>query len=266
MEYEATSEKCFDCIEANRECVLMDKDLFQQPLREQDCPICFLRLPTLHTGQVYMTCCGKIICSGCLHAPVYDNNGNTIEEKCPFCRTPFPASDEEIFEQVKKRVEMGDDEAIFELGYYYFEGMHGLPQDSAKAVGLYLRAGELGSAASYNNIGTAYDNGEGVERDEKKASHNYELAAMRGDVVARYNLGITEKEADNTDRALKHFMIAVRLGRNESLKEIKRLFMKGHATKDDYAKALRVYQAYLDEIRSDQRDKAAAFSDDYLYY
>ena len=266
MEYEATSEKCFDCIEANRECVLMDKDLFQQPLREQDCPICFLRLPTLHTGQVYMTCCGKIICSGCLHAPVYDNNGNTIEEKCPFCRTPFPASDEEIIEQVKKRVEMGDDEAIFELGYYYFEGMHGLPQDSAKAVELWHQAGELGCAASYNNIGTAYDNGEGVERDEKKASHYYELAAMRGDVVARYNLGITEKEADNTDRALKHFMIAVGFGDDNSLKMIQQMYVKGHATKDDYAKALRVYQAYLDEIRSDQRDKAAAFSDDYLYY
>ena len=28
-----------------------------------------------------------------------------------------------------------------------------------------------------------------------------------------------------------------------------------------YAKALRPYQAYLDEIKSDQRDEAAAFDD-----
>ena len=39
----------------------------------------------------------------------------------------------------------------------------------------------------------------------------------------------------------------------------------GHATKDDYAKALRAYQAYLAEIKSDQRDKAAAASADYRY-
>ena len=32
----------------------------------------------------------------------------------------------------------------------------------------------------------------------------------------------------------------------------------GHATKDDYAEALQSYQAYLDEVKSDQRDQAAA--------
>ena len=51
----------------------------------------------------------------------------------------------------------------------------------------------------------------------------------------------------------------------DSLKQIKRLFTEGHAAKDDYTKALRLYQAYLDEIRSDQRDKAAAGDEDYKY-
>jgi len=37
-------------------------------------------------------------------------------------------------------------------------------------------------------------------------------------------------------------------------------------TKDDYAKALRAHQSYLDEVRSDQRDEAAAHSDEYKYY
>ena len=44
------------------------------------------------------------------------------------------------------------------------------------------------------------------------------------------------------------------------------LSVDGHATKYDYAKALKSYQAYLSEVRSDQRDKAAAFSDRYKYY
>ena len=109
-------------------------------------------------------------------------------------------------------------------------------------------------------------NGEGVERNEKKAKHYYELAAMGGDEVARYNLGDLEEEAGNTDRALKHFMIAVGFGDGDSLKQIKQLFMKGHATKEEYAKSLRAFQSCMDEIRSDQRDKAAAFSDNYRYY
>ena len=32
--------------------------------------------------------------------------------------------------------------------------------------------------------------------------------------------------------------------------------IKGYATKDDYTKALRSYQAYLDEIKRDHRDEA----------
>ena len=55
-----------------------DEDLFKQPPRREDCPICFLRLPTLDTGRRYKSCCGKKICSGCFHAPVYDNNGNKV--------------------------------------------------------------------------------------------------------------------------------------------------------------------------------------------
>ena len=42
--------------------------------------------------------------------------------------------------------------------------------------------------------------------------------------------------------------------------------MAGCATKEDYAKALQAYQAYLDEIKSGQRDEAAVFSDEYKYY
>ena len=40
----------------------------------------------------------------------------------------------------------------------------------------------------------------------------------------------------------------------------------GDTTKDDYANALRLYQAYLVEIKTDQRDEAVAFSDENRYY
>ena len=42
--------------------------------------------------------------------------------------------------------------------------------------------------------------------------------------------------------------------------DIKHNCVRRYATKDDYAKALRSYQSYLDEIKSGQRDEAAAES------
>ena len=185
---------------------------------------------------------------------------------CPFCRKPAPTSDEEMIERYKKRMEIDDVEAIFGLGSFYNEGMYGLPQDHNKALELWHRAAKLGNTASHYNIGGAHHRGDGVERDEKKAVHYYELSAMGGDVEARHNLGASEGRAGNMDRALKHYMIAAGGGSNKSLETIKKMFMHRDATKDDYTKALRAYQAYLVEIKSAQRDEAAAFNDANKYY
>ena len=242
-----------------------DEALFKQPPQRDECPICFLQIPTLETGSKYYSCCGKTICSGCIYAPVYDNNGNKIKKKCPFCRTPTPSSLEDAIDLLKNRVNMGDAIAMYCLGCLRNID-RGFPQNTDKALELWHRAGELGCTKAYHNIGNAYINGRGVERDEKKAKHYWELAAMGGDESARHNLGVFECNAGYYDRALKHLMIAVEFGNSGSLKKIKQLYAIGYASKDDYAKALKAYQAYLEDIKSDQRDKAAAFDDDYKYY
>ena len=239
-----------------------DEELFKQPPPAEDCPICMLLLPSLHTGYKYRLCCGKIICSGCLHAVEKRDGGVGL---CPFCRTPTPTA-KEIGEQYKKRVEVDDAEAMSNLGGCYYNGSNGLPQDYNKALELWHRAAKLGNTTSYYSIGAAYYEGNGVERDEKKAKYYWELAAMRGHVQARHNLGAFEYNAGNMDRAVKHHMIAAGVGYTESLEVIKQMFKKGEATKDDYAKALRAYQANLVEIKSAQRDEAAALGIAYKYY
>ena len=243
---------------------LHDEALFGEPPPQYgDCPICFLQLPSMNSGRRYMSCCGNTICVGCFHADVYDNLGNVIaDEKCPFCRTPVPTTDKEIIERLKKRMEVDDAYAFGMMGSYYDRGECGVPQDSAKALELYHRAGKFG----YSNIGFAYDYGEGVERDEKMASHYYELAAMEGNVTARHNLGVSEGNAGNYDKALKHYMLAVKGGHTPSVKRIQQLYKNGHVAKYHYANALRAHQAYINEIKSDQRDKAAATRDNYRYY
>jgi len=243
-----------------------DKKLFKQPPPAEDCPICFQRLPTLVGSAKTMACCGKQICNGCCYAPVYDHQGNEVDEKkCPFCRSPHPTHDEATKLNMK-RVELGDARAIQNLGFYYFKGLRGYPQDYNKGFELWHRAGELGNAVAYYSIGVAYDMGVGVERDEKKAVYYYELAAIGGDTTARHNLGIKEKRGGNMDRALKHYMIAVRGGNSGSLNQIQELYSLDLATKEDYTEALRAYQEYLVEIKSVQRDKAAAADEEKCRY
>jgi len=247
---------------------LHDEKLFKQPPPKEDCPICFMTTPLLESGWRYMTCCGKVICSGCCHAPIYDNQGNEVDnQKCPFCRTPGPKSDEEIDKRTIKRVVMNDPIAIHDLGCNYRDGTYGYPQDHTKALELYHRAAELGNALAHTCIGYSYNDGLGVEVDMEKANYFYELAAMKGETSARYYLGNIEARAGNIERALKHHMIAIKSGEVDSLNEIKQEYSNGQATKGDYTKALQSYQEYLIEIKSIQRDKAAEFDKErYRYY
>ena len=96
-----------------------------------------------------------------------------------------------------------------------------LPQDGEKAIELLLRAGQLGYALSYYSLGVHYRNGECVERDMKKAKYYTGLAAMRGSVKARHNLGHLEELLDgNLSRAIKHYSIAAGAGCDKSLEVI----------------------------------------------
>jgi len=190
----------------------------------------------------------------------------TGSELCPFCRKPSAISDDELVKRYKNRAELNDALASRNLGSFYRLETYGFPQNYAKALELYHRAAELGDSQSYYSIGNAYEFGRGVDRDEKKAIHYWELAAMEGNVDAIFNLGVIEGKAGNMDRALKHFMNAIVGGYADSLEKVRDLYSWGYATKEDYTKAQQAYQAYVDDIKSDQRDEAAAFKDEFKYY
>jgi len=259
---------------AERAAELHDEKLFKQPPPPfEDCPICFLRMPSYPSGSSYQSCCGKVICSGCGFAPVYDNQGKKDDiQKCPYCRAPAPTiiTVEDSHERYKRRMEVGDAHAIYNLGCCYHDGGNllcgFLPHDMDKALELWHRAAKLDFAAAYTNIGFAYKEGRGIEVDKDKALHYYELGAMGGDTVARHNLGKLEANGGNFDRALKHLIIAASDGNEQSLKFIKQMYTCGFAKKEDYMKALQLYQTYLGEIKSSQRDEAAAARKDCHYY
>ena len=128
-------------------------------------------------------------------------------------------------------------------------------------------AAELGCTDAYVSIGFAYNYGRGIDIDKEKAKHYYELGAIKGSAPARHSLGVNEAGAGNVmSRAIKHFLIAIRSGYSESLDVIQKLYSNGLVAKEDYTKALQLYQVYLGEIKSVQRDKAAADNEGNRYY
>lgn len=243
---------------------LHDEKLFKLPPPLEDCPICMERLPSKNSGKKYQSCCGKIICIGCTFAHAKEDS----EEKCPFCRIPSisPYSDgvdRQVIERLEERIELGDATASYQLGLLYMNGFHGLPRDYDKVFELCLRAGKMGCADAYQTVGNIYT----LKSDEKKGQYYLELAAIAGQVLARYQLSQMEVRRGNSDVALKHLLIAVEsAGYADALNDIKTFFRDGRATKEDYKKALQDYQAYLAQIRTTQRDEAAAFRDIYKYY
>ena len=242
---------------------LHDEALFKKPPPREECPICMLLLPIDMDEQSFKSCCGKLICNGCIHAMAIEETrkGKKDEElgMCPYCRTLRPSSDEEEIERIHKLMERSNANAYYQLAGYYDSGDYGLQQDWEKANELWLKAGELGCAEAYSRLGYSYEVGRGVEINKEKAKHYWELAAMMGEVQARHILGLLEGDAGNLERAMKHFMVAARAGDNESLDKVKQGFMEGYVTKDDFAGTLRAYHESQTEMKSEARDKAADF-------
>ena len=74
--------------------------------------------------------------------------------------------------------------------------------------------------------------------------------------TARHNLGYGTAKTGNVERARRHWIIAANLGHHESLKALRQLYANGYASKEDYADALRAYQAAVDATKSPERERA----------
>lgn len=84
--------------------------------------------------------------------------------------------------------EQGVAVAQFQLGSC-FENGEGVAKDAKEAARWYRAAAEQGLAPAQNNLGTCYLHGHGVGKDAGEAVRQYRLAAEQGHAPAMYNLG-----------------------------------------------------------------------------
>ena len=159
-----------------RSAELHEEALFKQPPSRPDCPICMVPLPIDINQCQYQVCCSKHLCTGCItsHWMVQD------DLDCPFCRVVATHNDKEYVTRLENRAAVNDADAIQYLGGLYDDGKKGLKKDHVKAAQLYLKAGKLGSALGYRNLGAAYHDGRGVHKNAAKEKYYHELAAIGG--------------------------------------------------------------------------------------
>ena len=217
--------------------------------RKQHKKECKKRAAELYDEKLYVR-----ICEGCICAMALRAKGSM--PLCPFCRKQSVPPGEEQIRLVEKHMKSGDVLAYKNLALYYANGEHGLTQDYQKANELWLKAGGLGCAEAYFNLGQSYHEGKGVESDIKKAKYYWELAAMLGSLQARFNVGAFEGNSGNHHRAFRHYIIAARAGDKDSLDMVKQGYMNGIVKKDEYAITLRAYQHIHNEMKSVERDRA----------
>jgi TPR repeat protein len=201
-----------------------------------------------------MSCCCKVICNGCNYANKKREDEQGLEHRCAFCREPAAESQQEYNKNVMERIKKNDPAAMVQMG-----GHHEKEGDFGKALEYWTKAAELGDVNAHSLLGGLYYNGEGVEKDMKKAVYHWEQAAIGGHPFARACLAVHEKNKGRFDRAAKHSIIAANLGHDVSVKLIKDLFVQGIVSKEDYAAALRGYQAAVNETKSAERDEAEAY-------
>ena len=72
---------------------------------------------------------------------------------------------------------------------------------------------------------------------DKAMYYYYALAATGGHQQPRYNLGILSRNAGDANKSLKHLKIAAAQGHDEALTMIKKGYIEGSVTKDEFAKA-----------------------------
>ena len=235
---------------------IRENKLLEQPdgTHLDECPLCFLPLPIDETKSVVSQCCSKLICQGCQYASMMSDLKGKLQPKCAFCRTPQMQSQEEFDKDEIKRAEANDHIALRQQG-----GRCHLKGDYEGAVKYWAKAAELGDMDAHVLLARLYNEGKGVERDPKKRLFHLEEAAIGGHPRARYMLGCIDGTNGNKERAAKHFIIAANQGHDEGLKFVKKSFLDGAASKEEYESALRGHQAAVDATKSAQREEAYAF-------
>jgi TPR repeat protein len=211
------------------------------------CPIC-LEEWDVNATNVFRVCCCRLVCKSC--------SRKIGTGACPLCRLPCPKNNAEELARLRRHVENEVPEAITSLGDAYYRGCLGLVKSEKKAAKIWKRAVELGSVDAMVYLGELHQRGSGVKLDKKKAERLYRMAADRGDVVAKSNLGILLYHVERFEEAFRYWALAADQGYTSGEQGLGICYSYGQGTEVDLSKArywferaaAKGYQKAIDEL------------------
>jgi hypothetical protein len=229
------------------------------PMPRPECPICMIVLPiNPECGGVYMPCCGKLICPGCMEADAAATAkiaGKNLG--CAFCRHPALKNNREVVKLTEKRMELGDASAFYLMAGFFERGERGLPLDTAKAAELVNQAADRGCTRANYSLGQMHLQSKPnfVARGSSKTRRHWELAAKRGHYSARYNLGAMEDSQGNYDLAVKHWRISASYGDTMAIMPLQMYKELGRISEAELEQCKRNADKAIEEMRSEDRDR-----------
>ena len=207
-------------------------ELFVPHPPTEDCAICLVPLSRRPECSTYMACCGNIICKACykenaasIKKQNEESGGKKLALTCPFCREPEPTCADEDIARLQARCLQNDHNALVLVDDNYHTGEGGIVKDDLKALDYYIRAVELGSGDACGCIGNSYREGNGVAVDKERAALFVRVGALRGDVVARHSIGLSEyNDLGNHEIGIRHWKVAAEAGYQNSLDALKQIY------------------------------------------
>lgn len=134
--------------------------------------------------------------------------------------------------------------AAGELGATLLFFRKDLQKDENEGITLLTKAVKLGSSRAMGNLGTAFDEGLGVEKDQKKAVEWWKRAADSGELIASASLGgFYGKHGVDVDKskALEYCAIAADSGETTALCNLAFCYEMGSGVPQNLEKAFSLY-------------------------
>ena len=272
--------KKLDALAKKLEEELEGADLFAPMPPTEDCSICFVPLPRVPGKSCYQPCCGKLICGGCARENeaiiMIQNQKNAgkkdkpvIRKSCPFCRAPAPSSYGEVMRRCEERKLHNDYGALDVMAGMFYFGSYGQTIDEMKALDYYIQATELGSVSSPTEISTIYRHGDLITANADREIMFTRVAAIRGCIQARHNLGSLEYRRCNHEAGIRHWKIAAECGSQVSLNHIRDIYNADgkepgneFISKEDLDKLYRACHEVQEEVENEERKKHSVLEDD----
>ena len=252
------------CAEATQQHPVAVNDAEELRESETECPVC---LDAFDKPAVKLPCSHPMRCD-CLKQ-VRESNVGTV---CPVCRAKLPPGPETFFSEgctmqvranrapagpmktrlLQRAVELfqaaaaqGYAQAQLQLGSCYENGQ-GVEQNMQQAFELHQSAAAQGYAPAQYNLAACYEGGEGVQKNMQRAVELYQLAADQGYAPAQYNLAPCYEDGEgvkkNMQRAIELYQLAADQGYAQAQYNLAGCYEDGEGVKKNMQRAMKLYE------------------------